>query len=485
METVFQPANKETPCDGPCRMRKRKPNGKENDMKKKIARISSLCLASMMFLSACGQPTQSASGSTETSSSTEAAATEESGDGEKVKIVEWSQGEKVLKLKQEIIEQVFPNIDYEYVLVNNNDYLTKLQTALATGTDVPDIITVEITNRGAVFDMDILENLEEAPYNYDRDQLFDAVIPALTNSRGELVSLDNQFCPAGFAYNRELTKKYFGVEEPDEVYELVKDWDTFIETGLRLKEVAGDGVYMMQGMYDLLEVLVGQTTQDYIDGDNIDITARYQEAFEKACEIRDAGVPLGSNEKNSTSWNAAYTDGSVLFFNHASWSTNSCIASNDQEQATMGQWGFCMAPGGGWMNGGTSIGIYKDSPHKEEAWQIIQYFQGTIEGYTPIYDRLGWIPSFESFYEGEDAPINNDFLYADWFGGQNICKYIYDNIGIGIAPYEHVNAYSTTVTQCFNDTALQFLIDPDMTAEEGLQYLIQNVQTQEPGANIT
>src|SRR5699024_2547961 len=114
--------------------------------------------------------------------------------------------------------------------------------------------------------------------------LFDAVIPALTNSRGELVSLDNQFCPAGFAYNRELTKKYFGVEEPDEVYELVKDWDTFIETGLRLKEAAGDGVYMMQGMYDLLEVLVGQTTQDYIDGDNIDITARYQEAFEKACE---------------------------------------------------------------------------------------------------------------------------------------------------------------------------------------------------------
>lgn len=449
-------------------------------MKRIIAKVMTFLLAVSILFTGCGStPVPSSSvNAPESGGATVGAPTE------KVKIVEWSQGEKVLKLKQQIIAERFPNIDYQYVLVNNGDYLTKLQTALATGTDVPDIITVEISNRGAVFDMDILENLEAEPYNYDRSQLFEAVVPALTNDKDELVSLDNQFCPSGFAYNRELTKKYFGVEEPDDVYALVKDWDTFIETGKKLKEVAGDGVYMMQGMYDLLELLAGQTTTDYIEGDTINLTARYQEAFEKACEIRDAGVPLGSNEKNSTSWNAAYTDGSVLFFNHASWSTNSCIASNDEEQKTMGQWGFCMAPGGGWMNGGTSIGIYKGSEHKEEAWQIIQYFQGTLEGYEPIYDQLGWIPSFKTFYEGDDALINNDFRYADWFGGQNICKYIYDNIGVGIKPYEHVNIYSTTVMECFRDTSLQFLINPQMTAQEGMQYMTEKLQSQEPGVTI-
>lgn len=457
-------------------------------MKKSIAKLLALVMAVSFLLCACAQPNaddqpgqESPSGSQTTLVPSDAGNPD---NGEKVTIVEWSQGEKILKLKQEIIAEKFPNIDYQYVLVNNNDYLTKLQSALTTGTDMPDIITVEITNRGAVFDLDILENLEAAPYNYDRNELFDAVIPALTNSRGELVSLDNQFCPSGFAYNRELTKKYFGVEEPDDVFALVKDWDSFIATGLKLKEVAGDGVYMMQGMFDLLELLVGQSTHEFIDGDTIDVTGRYREAFEMACKIRDAGVPLGNNEKNSTTWNAAYTDGSVLFFNHASWSTNSCIASNDKEQTTMGQWGFCMAPGGGWMNGGTSIGIYKDSPHKDEVWQIIQYFQGSVEGYEAIYDRIGWIPSFEAFYEGDDAPINNDFLYSNWFGGQNICKYIYDNIGVGIAPYESLSTYSTVVTECFKDTALQFLINPQMTADEGLQYMIQNIQIQEPNATV-
>ncbi len=403
---------------------------------------------------------------------------------EKVKIVEWSQGEKVMKVKKEVAAEVFPNIEYEYVLVNNNDYVTKLQTSLASGADMPDIITVEITNRGTVFALDILENLEAAPYNYDRDLLFPAVIPALTNERDELVALDNQFCPAGFSYNRTLTQKYFGVSEPDDVYQLVKDWDTFIATGLELKEKSGGTVNMMQGMFDLLELLSGQSVKDYIDGTTVNITDRYKNAIETAVKIRDAGVPLASNEKNSTTWNAAYTDNSVLFFNHASWSTNSCINSNDPDKTTMGQWGFCMAPGGGWMNGGTSVGIYKDSPNKEAAWEFTKYFLATDEGYEYIYDRVGWIPSFKSFYEGDNAPINNDFMYQDWFNGQNYTKYIYENIGVGITSYEKQTPHTSVVINSFRDMSLQYLINSKMTVDEGLNYLKQQIAVQEPSLTL-
>ena len=89
-----------------------------------------------------------------------AAFAEEFGSNPSGKIVEWSQGEKVMKYEKSVVPQVFPNVEYDYVLVNNNDFLTKLMSAVNSQTDVPDIVSCEVSNRGALFAMDILEDLE-------------------------------------------------------------------------------------------------------------------------------------------------------------------------------------------------------------------------------------------------------------------------------------------------------------------------------------
>lgn len=412
------------------------------------------------------------------------AALAEYGDNPTGKVIEWSQGEKVMKHEKQVVAEVFPELEYDYVLVNNNDFLTKLMAAVASNLDVPDIISCEVSNRGALFAMDILEDLEADPYNYDRNEIIDAVLPGLLDSEGRLVSLDNQYCPSGFVYRVDLTEKYFGVTEPEDVYELIKDWDSFIATGLKLKEAANGEVFMMQSVADLAEMICGQTNAEFIDGDNIDITGRYLAAFETAKKIQDAGVPLGLNEKNSTNWNAAYTNGSVIFFNHASWSTNSCISSNDSEKVTEGLWRFCQCPETSWLNGGTSQGIYSGSQNKEGAWGFIKYFKGTTEGYASIYEQIGWIPSFKSFYEGENSPVRGDFLYSKWYDGQNICAYIYDNIGTNVAPYETFTQYSTTVSNVVKDARLQMMINPNLTAQELVDYVIENVRILEPTANV-
>ncbi len=409
---------------------------------------------------------------------------DEFGANPKGKVIEWSQGEKVMKHEKQVVADVFPELEYDYVLVNNGDFLTKIMGAMTSQLEMPDIVSCEVSNRGALFALDILEDLEADPYNYDRNEIFDAVLPGLLDSQGRLVSLDNQFCPSGFVYRADLTEKYFGVSEPEDVYALIKDWDSFIATGLKLKDVAGEGVYMMQSIADLTEMIHGQTNKEFINGDDIDITGRFLASFETAKKIQDAGVPLGKNEKNTTSWNAAYTNGSVIFFNHASWSTNSCIASNDSEKVTEGLWRFCQCPETSWLNGGTSQGIYSGSDNKEGAWGFIKYFKGTTEGYDSIYEQIGWIPSFKSFYEGENSPIRGDFLYSKWYNGQNICAYIYDNIGTNVAPYETFTEYSTTVNNVVKDARLQMMLNPDMTAQELVTYVIDNVQILEPMANV-
>lgn len=466
-------------------------------MKMKIARSLAMVLITGMLFTAC----QGGGGSTpegSTNVSTASAASEAAGDSSgsqgagdsefganpSGKIVEWSQGESILKIYVEDVPKHFPNLEFEYVAVNNGDYITKLQTAVASKLDVPDILAGELSFRGQLFAMDISENLEAAPYNFDRSELLDAVVPGLLNSKGELIALDNQYCPSGFSYRRDLVKQYFGVEEPDEVYELVKDWPTFIETGRKLKELTNGEVNMMQGMHDLIDVLQGQTAMEYIDGDTIDITGRYLKAFEKACEIRDAGVPLASNEKSSTSWNAAVTNGTVLFFNHATWSTNYMIVSNDPEEKTMGQWGFTLCPEQTWQNGGTSVGIYKDSQNKEGAWAFLKHFKTTNSGYQSAYDGLGWMGSYKAFYEGADSPLNTGFKFEAWFNGQNYGRYLYDHVGTNIAPSLVPNPYHVSVNNALRDVSIEFMMNPNMTAQDGIDSMIGILKLQEPTAEI-
>lgn len=413
-----------------------------------------------------------------------AAFAEEFGSNPSGKIVEWSQGEKVMKYEKSVVPQVFPNVEYDYVLVNNNDFLTKLMSAVNSQTDVPDIVSCEVSNRGALFAMDILEDLEADPYNYDRNEIFDCVLPGLLDANGKLVALDNQYCPSGFVYRVDMAEKYLGVSEPEAVYELIKDWDSFIATGLKLKEASGGKVAMMQSVADLTEMICGQTAKEFIDGDTIDITGRFLTAFETAKRIQDAGVPFANNEKNSTTWNAAYTNETVLFFNHASWSTNSALNSNDADKVTMGLWRFCNCPETSWLNGGTSQGIYKGSQNKEAAWAFIKYFKGTTEGYAGIYENIGWIPSFKAFYEDENSPLRSNFMYSNWYDGQNICAYIYDSIGTNVAPYETFTEYSTTVSNVIKDARLQMMLNPSMTAQDLVNYVIQNVKMLEPTANV-
>ena len=58
----------------------------------------------------------------------------------------------------------------------SEDYLTKLQQGYASGGDMPDLLMAEMGWRGSAFALDIWENLEAEPYNFDRSVLLDSVI---------------------------------------------------------------------------------------------------------------------------------------------------------------------------------------------------------------------------------------------------------------------------------------------------------------------
>lgn len=434
--------------------------------------IKSICLlmSTLIVLSmvACGSgnSTANTTPATDTASNTTAP-------GEKIdwdtyeptgKIVYWAWNQEQLDSFTEAVNKKYPQLEVETLLVQGSDYITKLQTALASGGEVPDILQAEKSARGTLFDLGIFDNLLNAPYNVDTSLYLDSMVANNSNREGELLGLDQQIAPMCLVYRKDLTEKYFGVSSYEDVSNYIKTWDDFQNAGLKLKEQTDD-VYMMSGLDDYLTTMF-YTTED---GNAFDYEANTYHISDrldfvnKAMENVAAGFPLDRITHGSTAWNASVAEGNVIFYYGTIWALKSYFTGNAPEFENQDKFGVCMVPGGKTGTfGGTTMGINKFSKNKEAAYAAMRYMWGTDEGCLVWKETRGWLPSLKSFYDTYgDLPGYPD----PWFGNNNVGLWIYENV----APYAITNdtglmyQYSSNA---FTSAVTQAMANPNATAEE-------------------
>ncbi|WP_372661600.1 ABC transporter substrate-binding protein [Cohnella sp.] len=358
----------------------------------------------------------------------------------------------------------YPNIKVEVTVVNPNDYLQKLQSGIASGSDVPDVILGEEAYRGKLFDLDVLDNLEAAPYNFDRTSVLDYTVPYISNSKGEVVAVDQAITPAGFAYRRDLAKQYWGTDDPAELEKLLSTWDDFIAKGTELKEKSGGKVLMFPGLGDAFLVLKNQNITPYVNGTEVDLTAKLKQPIETLFKMRDAGI-LGKNELWTPAWSASMAKGEFMFYPMAPWGPKWHISANDPEGK--GRWGLVKAPEVGFTRGGTAIGIYKDSKVKEAAWAYVQFAYQSEEGSLFSFKTFGNMTSNKSFYDKQKALFESPGAYDEFFGGQNLAKYYLENV-IPDMKGSPQSKYDSVVDSVSNSLYPLWTKDPSITADAAL-----------------
>lgn len=392
----------------------------------------------------------------------------------------WDWDEAFLEEMIPEFNKVYPSIKVEYTIVNPNDYLQKLQSGIASGSDVPDVILGETAYRGQLFDLGVLDNLEQAPYDFKREELLDYLIPLLSNAEGEIVGVDQQITPAGFAYRRDLAEEYLGTDDPTELEDLLSDWDKFIEKGIETKEKSGGNVTMLPGVGDAFLALRGQSAIEYIVGDEIDLTKRLQSPLQKLFEMRDAGI-LGKHEMWTPSWSASMATGENIFYPMAPWGPKWHISANDPDGS--GRWGLVKAPGGSFTRGGTSISIYKDSKVKEAAWAYVNFMYLSDEGTKISYSKFGFTPGVKSFYENNPELIEQGSEFDTFFGGQNLTKYFYEEIVPGVVG-EPQSKYESIVDGVFMSLYPLWAKDSSIDANSALEKYIEEVQNKALDATV-
>lgn len=343
-------------------------------MKKKV--LGALLTVSMVagLLAGCGSDANgesSAAANTDVAStgaanteSTGAANVEASGEGKVLNIYCWNEEFKsrVTDHYPDYVEvdattgtigdvtvkwNITPNDDNAY---QNNLDETLLKQADAAADDKIDIFLVEADYAlkyvdteytMAVKDLGITDADIANQYKYTQD--------IVTDSNGVLKGLTWQAAPGALFYSRDVANEVFGTDDPAEIQEYVKDWDTFNETAKTLKAA---GYNVVSSVNDTYRVYSNNVTSKWVVDGKINIDDNIMNWVEDSKALVDAGE-TGTHELWSDDWSKGfYPEGKVFCYFGPAWLVNFSMGADTAGSiANAGKWGAAEGPQGFFWGG--------------------------------------------------------------------------------------------------------------------------------------
>ncbi|HUZ18938.1 MAG TPA: ABC transporter substrate-binding protein [Spirochaetia bacterium] len=357
--------------------------------------------------------------------------------------------------------QSYPQYTIATTVVQRQDMEQKLQTALASGADVPDVAWVEATYRGSLLALDIWTDISKAPYNYDKNNVLPYLLPLETTAKGVYVGPEVPSV-GGMAYKRPLAKQYLGTDDPAELQKMFPTWQAFIDKGKQVLQASGGKVYMLSSPWDALIFAEQQTNTPFVvDGTHLNLEKAAAPILKELIDMKQAGI-VDTFGPNSPSENASYADSTHIFYPCANWSVTFTIKRNDPNGS--GRWGFMIPPGGPFPMGGTVQGVPLAAKHKMAAVTFLKWRYQSVPGAQWLWDKQGYFSPLKSLYD-------NGAKFYDkvdpFFGGQNLGQIFALDVLAKIKNPRVPSKYDQQINDAFN-VAVQTLNTGAAVTVQGL-----------------
>ena len=296
--------------------------------------------------------------------------------------------------------------EIHWIINPNQDgvYQQKLDEALLNQADAD--VAMPLTDLGIDPDTDLADQ-----YDFTRTTASD--------SDGVQRGSTWQCCPGTLVYRRDIAKEVFGTDDPAEVGEKVKDWDTMKETAAQLKE---KGYYTFASYADTFRLYGNSITQSWVQPGETTITVdqKIMDWVNDSKEWLDAGFlnPTVKGQWNDD-WNKAMGSQSKVFaFLFPAWGIDFTLSPNWDGDA--GSWAVTNPPqeynwGGSYIHAATGT----DNP--EHAKDIILAMTADKDNLLKIskdYSDFTNTKSGMAEAATDDANFSSEFL-----GGQNPFAY--------------------------------------------------------------
>ena len=247
-----------------------------------------------------------------------------------------------------------------------NNYQNKLDEALfaqesAAADDKIDIFLIEadyaLKYVDSPFTLDVKADIGltdedlAGQYKYTQD---------IASIDGILKGVTWQATPGLFAYRRSIAKDVLGTDDPAEVQEALKDWDSFNAVA---EKAAEKGYKMLSGYDDSYRTFSNNVSAPWVTGTTVTVDANIMKWVEQTKEFTDKGY----NNKTSL-WSDGWAkdqgpEGNVFGFFYSTWGINFTLLGNslaDPQAAAevgngiFGDYAVCEGPqpyywGGTWI----------------------------------------------------------------------------------------------------------------------------------------
>lgn len=338
----------------------------------------------------------------------------------------------------------------------SNYYQTKLDAMLQepSNSQYPDLYVAEI---------DYLQKYTDSDYSLDIAEL--GITPddyanqypytlELATVDGKVKGLSWQAAPGALMYRRSLAKEYLGTEEPDEVQEYFKDWDTMLETGKLINEKSGGKTKLFSGVDDVKRVYqAARTTAWYDDNSKITVDPTMLDYMDYAKQLYDLGLTNNTTQWTDA-WSANAASDSTFAYMGCTWFLQWTLKQNcggtKVGEGTYGDWAMCAGPQSYYW-GGCWLCVSPECSDKDLAAKILKAATCNTEIMKEICKgSLDYVNNKEAVAQLADEGEGT----FDFLGGQDFLKYFSPLAeSITLPPARGEDFY---ITLAFDDQVTQY-----------------------------
>lgn len=313
----------------------------------------------------------------------------------------------------------YPNVKVKLQVISdqNQGYQNKITTTLASGgSGMPDVYCGESAFvKRFVNANDGFEDLSQSQYKLDdvTKNMAKYTVDIGTDDKGKVRALTYQITPGGIGYKRDLAKKYFGTDDPDQIGSMMSSVDKLIDMAKQLKDKSNGSVKFFPARQEIERIYLGARQTGWVKDNKLVIDPMMDKYVETAKIMRDNKLEAGY-ESWSQPWTTAVAGNDVFAYAIPTWGVANIIAADDPSNKDTGRWALAKAPINYWW-GGTWLGVYSKSKNKDLAWQFVK---------STVSDE----DSLKSWTQQTGDIINDTKLIGDLAQGSDVNKTTNQNL---------------------------------------------------------
>ena len=300
----------------------------------------------------------------------------------------------------------------------------------------------------------------------DFSNTYDYTVQAASDENGVVKGVSFQCCPSALIYRRSIAKDVLGTDDPDEVQELLSDWEKFAAVADEAKD---KGYLMTASFAETYRPFSNNASTPWVVDGALAIPAEIEDWMALTDDMMEKEESLTAgiwdDEKNAQ----MFADGKTMCFFGPAWYFNFCMGNaQDPEKGCMGDWAICEGPaahfwGGTWLIAATG----SDNP------TMLADIMNTYINDEVICEEL--VANEAQFSNNQE--VNNKFAEdpdygSEFLGGQNDTA-VFAELAKNIK-FENSTIYDQICNEGLQ-SALQDYYRGGCTKEEALANFYKNV----------